>query len=291
MPKNSTELPFHWQQETVSEPAGRFTWLRSHRAIALGVAMFGIILVVFVGGRFLTSQDQVAVAAPQNNGLLSARAYQFTGQGKILGGSGAAWIIGGVPVMVSDQTQLANGVHPGDAVSVLGQIGKDGKWLAKRIALITDQDSFFSFGGPVERRTGTAWQVAGISVHVDDQTQIATPIQDNELVVVTFKVMPDGTWLALSIETLSAVAGNPTPTILLPTSTPPAPDPTASPPEPATGQNQIGSDQKSPAVKPEKKSDNGSSGCYKSNGKGKGSKHGRCSGPDGGNGGGGDNQD
>jgi hypothetical protein len=277
MPKNITDLPFRWQQETVSEPAGRFAWLRSRRTIALGVALFGVILVVFIGGRFLTSQDQVAVAAAQNNSLLSARAYQFTGQGKILGGSGAAWIIGGVPVVVSDQTQLANGVHPGDAVSVLGQIGKDGKWLAKRIALITDQDSFFSFGGPVERRTGTAWQVAGISVHVDDQTQIATPIQDNELVVVTFKVQPDGTWLALNIESLSAVAGNPTPTILPPTSTPPAPDPTVSPPEPATSQNQIVSDQKSPPIKPAKKPDKGPSDCHKPHDKGKGKDHGKCS--------------
>ena len=272
MPKNLTDLPFHWQHEMVSEQpsqAGRLTWLRSRRVIVLGVALLGIILAIFVSGRFLASQDQVAAAAPPNNDLQSAWAYQFTGQGKILGGSGASWIIGGVPIVVSDQTQIENGLHPGDAVSVLGQISKDGKWVAKRIALVSDQDSFFSFGGPVESRTQTAWQVAGISVRVVEQTKLATSIQDNELVVVTFKVMPDGTWQALNIEGLTSLAETPTPT-------PTSPPPTASPEPTTTDQNQTVSNQTSPAIKPAGKSDNGS-GCYKSNSKGKGNGHSRCS--------------
>ncbi len=266
-----------------ADHAGRFAWLRSRRVIVLGMALVGIVAIL-VSGKFLASQDRVAVAAPPQNDLLSARAYQFTGQGKILGGSGATWIIGGVPVVVSNQTKIENSLHPGEAVSVLGQISKDGKWLAERIAPVSDPDSFFSFGGPVERRTPTAWQVAGISLHVDDQTQLASSIQDNELVVATFKVMPDGTWLAINIETLSALAVDPTPTSIPPTATS---EPTT-PPEPTvTDQNQTVSDHAAPDIKPAGKHDKGP-GCNKTGGKGKGDGRGKCSGPGGGNDNGGD---
>jgi hypothetical protein len=246
--------------------------------IILGVAVSGIILAIFLSGKFLAAQDQVAVAAQPQDNLLSARAYQFTGQGEILGGSGSIWMIGGVPIIVNNQTQVENGLHPGDAVSVLGQISKDGKWLADRISAVADQDSFFSFGGPLERRTSTAWQIAGITLQVNDQTQFGASIQDNELVVATFKVMPDGTWLALKIESLSEVAANPTPTVAQSTD---AQAPTINEIQIVSDQSSSVSDQKSPAIKPAGKGDK-SPACEKPNGKGKGRGHDPCPGAGGG---------
>jgi Domain of unknown function (DUF5666) len=267
MSKNMTFNPRHPQADVISEQAGQARQPSLRRlTFFLGVALLGIVLTIFVGGKFLASQDPVAVAAQSQNDLLSSRAYQFTGQGKIVGGSGATWIIGGVPIQVSNQTQLDSGLHPGDAVSVLGHISKDGKWLADRINLISEQDSFFSFGGPLEARSQTAWQVAGISLAVNDQTQLGASLQDNELVLATFKVMPDGTWLALNIESL-AESATPSPT----------PPPASS--KPSTGNKQIVSDPKPQPVKPAGKSNN-NPGCDNGNGRGKNDKkHGKGNGP------------
>jgi hypothetical protein len=264
------------QQEIGSASGGwvdRVTRLRPRLVIILGVALLGILLAIFVGGRFLLSQGEVAIAAGSQSDLLSSRAYQFTGEGQITGGSGTTWIIGGVPIQVSSQTQIENGIHPGDEVSVAGHISQSGKWLADGINLIPDSDSFFSFGGPLEARSQTAWKVAGITVTVNDQTKLGASLQDNELVLVTFKVTPDGTWLAQDIESLSAVA---TPSPIPPTATnqPSSND--------NSSNNSTVSNPKPPSDKPSKKNDI-PPGCNQNNGKGKGNdKHGNghnpCSG-------------
>ena len=61
---------------------------------------------------------------------------------------------------------------------MLGHITKDGKWLAERITPIAEEDAFFSFAGPLESRTETAWLVAGFTLAVDDRTQLGASIQD-----------------------------------------------------------------------------------------------------------------
>lgn len=210
MAKNIAPGSQHQQGMGEAEQSGSHAWLRPRTALFLGIGLLGLILVFFLSGRFRSFKEGVAVAAQAQNDLLSARAYQFTGQGKIMGGSGMTWVIGGVPVLVSDQTKIENGIHPGDAVSVLGQITKDGKWLAESVNLVSDQESFFSFGGPLEARSQKAWRVAGYSLTVNDQTKLGDAIQDNELVLATFKVLPDGTWLGLDIEALTAVSPTPT---------------------------------------------------------------------------------
>jgi hypothetical protein len=228
----------------------RFARLKLRSALGLGVIMLAVIIIAFASGRLRTSHNQVAEAAQPSGDSLSPRAYQFTGQGNIQGGSGAAWVIGGVPIQVSDQTQIQSDIHPGDSVSVLGHLTKDGTWLAERITPIAEDDSYFSFAGPLESRIQTAWRVAGITLAVNDQTHLGASIQVNELVLATFVVQPDGTWLARNIEALSAVA-TPTPTPLPASTNPPVIQKTAAPknpPNPAKPPNQ--SDQVTICHKP-----------------------------------------
>jgi hypothetical protein len=218
--------PLLGQIDILSDPEDkprRSAWLRSRRVIILGIVLLGVLLIVFgnIGSR-TTSDGAEAAAQPQNDSL-SVRAYQFTGQGELQGGNGETWIVGGVPVVVNGDTQVDGDIHPADSISLLGHITTNGKWVAERVVPITEQESFFSFAGPLEARDQNVWQVAGISLVVNAQTQLGEAIPDNELVLATFKVLPDGTWLALQIEALSALEESRTPT---PTMTP---SPTATP--------------------------------------------------------------
>lgn len=167
----------------------------------------------------------------------SPRAYQFTGQGQILGGSGSTWLIGGVPVGVSGQTQTTGDLQAGGGVSLIGHISVDGTWWADRIEPISDDVSFFSFAGPLQSRAPTTWKIAGITLLIDKNTETEANLVAGELVLATFKVRQDGAWLATKIETLADPTPEPSPT---PTSSPTA----VSPPAPES-QNKPAPPQKS----------------------------------------------
>lgn len=226
----------------VSDPEdqpGRFAWLRSRGAVILGAVLLGVLLIVFGNFSSRATPDGAEAAAQSQNESLSVRAYQFTGQGKLQGGSAETWIVGGVPVVVDGDTQIDGDIHPADSLSLLGHITKNGKWVAERVVPIAEQESFFSFAGPLDARDQNVWQVAGFPLLVNAQTQLGEAIPDNEMVLATFKVLPDGTWLALQIEALSALEASRTPT---PTATSsPTATPTVKPAAPA---------QKQPAAKP-----------------------------------------
>ena len=250
---------------------GRFARLRSHGAVILGAVLLGVLLVVFGNFSSRATPDGVEAAAQSQNESLSVRAYQFTGQGKLQGGSGEAWIVGGVPVVVNGDTQFDGDIHPADSLSLLAHITKNGKWVAERVVPIAEQESFFSFAGPLEARDQNIWQVAGFPLLVSAQTQLGEAIPDNELVLATFKVLEDGTWLALQIEALSALEASRTPT---PTVSPSlTPTPTAKPAVPTKKLAPAKSDKSKPSndkhdkKKPPKNKDKTVTICHKPNDK------------------------
>ncbi len=112
---------------------GRFSWLRTRGAIILGTILLGTLLIVFGNGSSQATSDRVEAAAQSQNDSLSVRAYQFTGQGQLQGGSGDTWIVSGVPVVVNSNTQVEGEIHPSDAISLLGHITKEGDWVAERV--------------------------------------------------------------------------------------------------------------------------------------------------------------
>ncbi len=216
------------QVPTASSPsiaAGRSNKIFAYRALLYGVVFLAVVFIIFKIGRFQAASGPISVAAQSINSQASPRAYQFTGQGKILGGSGNTWVIGGLPVQVSDQTQLGSDIRPGETVSLLGHITKSGIWQAERIQPISDNESFFSFAGPLESRSSDVWQVGGISVTINSNTQISGAVQGDELVLVTFNILSDGTWLALSVGSLSDTPESAT-LLYAPTPLPPTLQPT-----------------------------------------------------------------
>jgi hypothetical protein len=251
---------------------GRFAWLRSRWAILSVLACLVVALILFGNGSSQASLVRADPASILQKGQFSPRAYQFTGQGKVLGGAGNTWIVGGVPVSVSGQAQVQGEIHPGDPVSLLGHITQDGKWVAERVSPISEDDSFFSFAGPLDSRSEKTWQVAGIPLVVNDQTRLGEDIQLGELVLATFKVQADNTWLALQIQTLSALEANPSPTA--PPTAMPTPTLTATQPSTVSPKviNPAPGNKESPKPKPnENKHDNGKhKGKDKNGGKGKG---------------------
>jgi hypothetical protein len=112
------------------------------------------------------------------------------------------WVVAGIPFKTDDGTQIEAGIVVGDLVRVQGQILADGTWLASEIALLDDDDDQLSilFVGVVEGMD--PWLVSGLPLAVDDQTAIDADISVGDLVRVSVSILPDGTWLATSIERL-----------------------------------------------------------------------------------------
>jgi len=114
-------------------------------------------------------------------------------------------MVGGVQVIVPDGTQIEDSIHPGDTVSLLGHITKNGSWIADQISLISEDISYFQFIGPLESVGENVWQVAGIRLAIGENSNLGDEILPGELVLTTFQVQPDGTWLAIEIQALTAL--------------------------------------------------------------------------------------
>ncbi len=131
------------QEHPDNDNPARFGWLRSRWAIIIGFVLLVTLLVVFGNGNSQASLGQSMSAVRQQKDLSSPQEYQFTGQGELTAGSAEAWVVGGVPVVISDQTQIEGKIHPGDSVSLVGHILEDGSWLAERVVPISERRILF----------------------------------------------------------------------------------------------------------------------------------------------------
>ena len=125
--------------------------------------------------------------------------YQFIGQGQITGGSEEVWIIGNVPIRVAAQTQLASELHVGDFVVLTGRILQDKTWLADRIQLTQEDETYFTFNGPLEMIQESLWQIGGHSLVVDQQTEVGDKLELGQILLTTFTAPEDSTWIAMKI--------------------------------------------------------------------------------------------
>ncbi len=158
--------------------------------------------VLLVAGQATVAEAGEAPAPP---------AYRFAGQGQITSIEGTTWIIGGVPITVIDKTDITGDPQEGDYVTVTGRLLEDGLWLADTIEPTEDQNQFFTFTGPLQDNEGDEWIIAGVTVVVNDETEVSDDLEVGDLVRVTFTVH-EGIWLALRIEALDDSPEEPTPT-------------------------------------------------------------------------------
>jgi hypothetical protein len=190
-----------------------------HRRVRLGlVAALIVVLAVVVVAVAKSSASNTNVPLKTIGRAvdvsLAPRKYQFIGQGQLQGGSGDRLLIGNLPVVVNTQTQFAGAIRPGEMVSLSGSILANQSWLVDRIEPVSSSETYFIFAGPLENSSDTVWKVGGISILIDKDTAIDPGLNLQDMLLVTFSVQEDGTWLASKIESLQNNPG------ILPTSIP-----------------------------------------------------------------------
>ena len=127
------------------------------------------------------------------------RAFEFTGSVESI----APWIVSGVALETDEWTEIDAEIVVGDAVRVKGQILEDGTWMATEIKLLDEELSYVEFVGQVEGID--PWIVSGVTLAVDDETEIEGEIEVGDWVRVRAQILPDGTWLAVEIEPIDAI--------------------------------------------------------------------------------------
>jgi hypothetical protein len=108
-------------------------------------------------------------------------------------------MVAGISFEVDEFTAIDEGIEVDSLVRVQGQILEDGTWLATSITLVEDEEEItVIFVGTVD--SIDPWIVSGIPVATDEDTEIEEGIVVSDTVRVTAVILPDGTFLALTIE-------------------------------------------------------------------------------------------
>ncbi len=183
----------------------------------------GKVEVVNAGRQVFLNPGQASLAGAEI-GVQDA-AYTFSLRGTLQSIEGSVWTVDGVKITLTDLTQITGTPAVGSIVQVDGRVLADATWQADTVAVITDTDpqpQVLSFTGVLESMESSQWKIGGNSVLVNSATLLDPDIKIGDPVRVTFRVLPDGTWLALSIERLGEEQPQPTATPITPTSPAPA---------------------------------------------------------------------
>jgi hypothetical protein len=110
------------------------------------------------------------------------------------------WRVAGIPFQTFDETDIDPGIEVGDLVQVRGVILSDGTFLAGQIELAAEDLQQFTIVGEVE--STNPWIVSGLTFATDNGTQIEGDPAVGDRVVVTGRVLDDGTLVAERIRVL-----------------------------------------------------------------------------------------
>lgn len=160
----------------------------------------GKVLVSNQNSEMYLGAGQAALLQPGQ--ALDTPSYQFTLQGPVDSIGSDSWMVASVPFSVTQQTNIAGDPQIGDNVIVEGRILEDQSRIADSITPTEADQTITSFTGNVDQISTESWQVDGVTVLVDSNTQIDEGIQEGDPVRVTFTAQEDGSWLALKIESL-----------------------------------------------------------------------------------------
>jgi hypothetical protein len=112
------------------------------------------------------------------------------------------WMVTDNTFASRDSTQIAEGLEAGDLVRVKGIILEDGTWLANSIQLAEEQiDPSIILIGKVD--SVDPWVVHGITLELNDDTEISGEIAQGMIVEVEIILLEDGAWEILSLTPLS----------------------------------------------------------------------------------------
>lgn len=212
----------------VRTPSGTASVHGTQFAVKVGESGQAQFLVDTGEVRVNNAADEVTLLAGQTttaalSGTIEEPAFQFTVQGAVLSVETRAdgsewWEVSGVAFRVDEFTSIAPGLGYGSMVRVSGRIMEDDRYLADSIQPAVENVQSASFTGTLEAMEGANWVIGGTSVRFSDggDGNPATAIDPNlavgDPVRVTFNTLPDGAWLALSIESLVEDEAQPDPT-------------------------------------------------------------------------------
>ena len=158
-----------------------------------------------VDGDFEIGSPMMAVGVTMENGtwlatsmsLVSPHEYRFEFIGRLE--SLSPWTVSGISFDTAEWTEMDDDLRVGDQVRVTGTIGTDGTWIAARIERFdTEHETSFAFFGPV--LSIDPWNVRGVSLTVDERTDIKGEVSLGVMVKVTGWILDDGSWLATEIK-------------------------------------------------------------------------------------------
>ncbi len=158
-------------------------------------------------GKILVSgqETQVFLAAGQATYALPGQlpeqpAYQFSLRGKLALPAQETGLVNGVDFRLSPVTSTSS--LPGSEVEVQGRI-INGERVADQIIPVQNTAEKATFTGILEIMQGEIWQVSGISIHVNSDTELDSFLANGMPVKVVFIVLDNGDWQALEIEALT----------------------------------------------------------------------------------------
>lgn len=154
-----------------------------------------------------SGKGQVMLSAGQATAVLSdsaplAPAYQFVLRGQLERSSAEEWQVDRVSFRVTESTSLPGDIPSGSTVLVTGRTLADGSRVADQLLQVTE-DGENEFTGIVENIDGDLWTINGQGVWVlEGETEFEGEPGLGDTVRVKYRVLEDGRWLALEIESL-----------------------------------------------------------------------------------------
>jgi hypothetical protein len=144
---------------------------------------------------------------PASSEDLEQDSFEFVGLLEIA--AGETWKVGGVEIMVTDQTEIKGDPMVGDLVEIHAYYDGDGRLVAREIEPATQDDlgeddelqmDEIEFEGEVESMTAGVWVVGGRTVIIETGTEIEPGIEIRSWVEVEAALDENGALIALEIE-------------------------------------------------------------------------------------------
>lgn len=178
----------------------------------------GKVQVNHAGAQIFLLPGQATVAGEQVG--LEEAAYTFDLTGTLQAMDGESWTVDGAKITVDAQTQVTGTPALNAQVRVTGRVLADGVWLADSVVVLNESEptpAVMTYTGILSSMEGDTWQIGSKSVLVNSATLRDPDLKVGDTVKVTFRVLEDGAWLAVSVERLGEEEPAPTETAIAPT--------------------------------------------------------------------------
>jgi hypothetical protein len=130
--------------------------------------------------------------------------YQFAFTGEVEEIDSDSWIVSGLTISLTADTQIEPQIGVGDTIRIVGFILQpEGHLVATAITRLEDNDQKpFEFVGVLQNISARAWTISGITIGIDEETEIEEGIALGDTVKVNGIILANDTWLAQEIEQL-----------------------------------------------------------------------------------------